>query len=68
MARKPSTPRVRRFREKMTERGYVRFEATIDAASIQKLRWLAYERDMPIWEAVERAIDLLARDSGSTLR
>lgn len=66
MTRKPSTPRVRRFRQKMIERGYSRFEATIDAASIEKLRLVAYERNMPIWEALERAIDLLASDSGST--
>lgn len=65
MARKPSTPRVLRFRLKMAGNGYARFEATIDGASIEKLRRIAFVRQMPIWEAVERAIDLLERDSGN---
>jgi len=61
-----STPRVKRFRRKMTECGYARFEVSIDQECIDKLRNYSATRQMPIWEAVEAAINLLVRDSGNT--
>lgn len=62
---KLSTPRVQQCRENLKRLECRRVEFTIRDAHILKIRQLAYQRGMPIGEALERAIDLLEREAVS---
>lgn len=64
MTSKPSTPRVQRSRERMRTLGCRRVEFTLDSEYILKIRQLAYQLHIPLWQALEEAIDLLEHKAG----
>jgi hypothetical protein len=60
-ARKTSTARSRRFREKVAEMGYRRMEITANVTAIEHLRAVAKARKLDTYEAMELAVKLLVR-------
>jgi hypothetical protein len=63
---KKSTERVQRFRQRMRDIHAVRLEVTVAGDVAESLRKLAHVRDQPLYQLLERAVELLEADTGNT--
>lgn len=59
-----STDRARRHRERMRTEGCSRLDVTVGSDMAAKLKAIAKKLDVPVWQATEEAIELLAEKHG----
>lgn len=60
-----STDRARRHRERMRAEGCSRLDVTVGSDMADKLKAVAKKLDVPVWQAAEEAIELLAAKHGT---
>ena len=65
--RKTSTARCHKFRGKVQEMGYKRFEIITSVQSINDLRAVAADCNMPSYQAFEQAVKLLVEKHKSSV-
>jgi len=62
-----STPRIHKFRGKVQELGYKRFEIVASIQSIADLRAVAKAGNIPTYQAFEQAVKLLVEQRKSSV-